>query len=155
MADRPEPGRELPSDNWKRTFREKLQGALSRCARQFEEALDRAVVPVFDDLAGFLRDNGFDVSTPLSEPGRRSFKCELAENAYVLLIFRFSTVGEFELHTETFVPGAEPILEKSAGRLADIDEDWTRDQLQAGLDRFIDLLAEKTAAEPSEVLTPV
>jgi hypothetical protein len=155
MADRLDQGIELPSDNWKRTFREKLQGALSRCAKQFEEALDRAVVPVFDDLAGFLRDNGFDVSTPLSEPGRRSFKCQLAENAYVLLIFRFATVGEFELHAETFVPGAEPILERSAGRLADIDEDWTRGQLQARLDRFIDLLAENTAAETSEALIPL
>jgi hypothetical protein len=155
MDDGIEP-REVPAvDGWRRSFLEKLHGALSRCAGQFEETLDRAVVPAFDELTDFLRDNGFDVSSPLSELGRRSFKCELAENAYVLMIFRFSGVGEFELRTETFVPGAEPILDRSVGRLADVDEAWARAQFRSGLDRFIDLLAEKAAAEPDEALATV
>ncbi len=155
MLDETEPRKELVVDSWKRSFLDKLHEALSRCGRQFEEALDRAVVPAFDELAAFLRDNGFDVSTPLSELGRRSFKCELAENAYVLMIFRFLSVGEFELRTETFVPGAEPTLEKSVGRLDDVDEAWARAQFEAGLDRFIDLLADKADAEPSEALAAV
>lgn len=142
-------------DSWKESFLEKLHDAQASCAKQFEEALDRAVAPAFDELTPFLRDNGFTVSTPLSEPGRRSFKCELAENAYVLLIFRFYGVGDFELRSETFVPGAQPVLEKSTGCVADIDEQWSREQLRSGLTRFVDLLADKTVAEPSEELTAV
>jgi len=142
-------------DSWKESFLEKLHEAQTRCAKQFEEALERAVVPAFDELSPFLRDNGFKVSTPLSEAGRRSFKCELAENAFLLMIFRFSGVGEFELRTETFVPGVEPMLDKSMGRVADVDEDWSQKQFRAGLDRFVDLLSDKTAAKPREELAVV
>lgn len=141
-------------DSWRRTFLEKLHQAQAQCAKRFEEALDRAVVPVFDDLSGFLHNNGFQVLTPLREKGRRSFKFELAENAYLLLTFRFSVVGEFELRSETFAPGAEPILERSVGRVADIDPAWAQEQFQAGLDRLVDLLGNETALEPSaEVAT--
>lgn len=77
---------------------------------------------------------------PLNEPGRRSFKFELAENAYLLMIFRFSGVGEFELRTETFVPGAEPVLQKAVGRLTDLTEEWAGRQFQGGLDSFVGLL---------------
>jgi len=139
-------------DSWKRSFVTRLHEARSRCARQFEDTLERFVVPAFEDLAEFLRDNGFKTSSPLREPERRSFKFELAENAYLLMIFRFAGVGEFELRTETFVPGVEPVLEKSGGRVLDIDASWAQRQFQAGLDRFVDLLAEGTSAEPAEQL---
>jgi hypothetical protein len=155
MDDRADEGGGRAAVSWKRSFLEKLHEAQAQCDKQFEEALDRAVVPVFDDLTTFLRDNGFNVSTPLTEPGRRSFKFGLAENAYLLMIFRFACVGEFELRTETFVPGAEPSLEKSVGRIADIDEEWTQRRFEDGLDRFVDLLSEKSAAESSMELTAV
>ena len=135
--------------SWKRSFLDKLHKAQAECAKEFEDALTDAVVPVFEDLSAFLRDNGFRVSTPLNEQGRRSFKCELAENAYLLLIFRFSGVGEYELRSETFVPGAEPVLEKSAGNVADIDKDWTQRLFETGLNRFVELLANKPAVETS------
>ena len=155
MQDRANTGEDVRVDSWKRCFLEKLHGALSRWAEQFEVALDGAVVPIFERLASFLRDNGFNVSTPLKEVGRRSFKCQLAENAFVLMIFHFSGVGEFELRSETFVPGAEPILEKSVGRLEDLDEAWAQAKFQTTLDRFVDLLAGETAAEPREELAAV
>jgi hypothetical protein len=148
--------REAPAaDNWKRSFLDKLHGALSQCAKQFDETLDGVVVPGFDELAEFLHDNGFDISRPLNELHRRSFKWGLAENAYLLMIFSFSGVGEFELRTEMFVPGAEPTLEKRVGRLADTDGAWARAQLQSALDRFIDLLAERATPEPSHALAAV
>ncbi len=142
-------------DNWKSSFLEKLHRAQEQCARKFSDAIDQAVAPVFDDLAEFLRDNGFEASTPLKEAGHRSFKMELAENAYVLMIFRFTGVGEFEMRTETFVPGAEPILDKSPCRVVDIDRDWAQRRFQDALDRFVDLLAGQKVASEADQLVAV
>ena len=141
-------------DGWKQNFLGKLHQAQTACAKQFEDALDIAVTPVFEDMATFLRDNGFTVSTPLNESGRRSYKFELAENAYLLVIFRFTSVGEFELRRETFVPGSDPVLEKDACRIADVNADWTRSQFAAGLDRFVELLGsnERTPIEAVELM---
>jgi len=141
--------------NWKESFLGKLHEAQSECAKQFEDTLDRVVAPVFEEMSSFLGDNGFKISTPLSESGRRSFKFELAENAYLLMIFRFSGIAEFELRDEVFAPGTEPMLEKSVGRLADIDKEWATSQFQAGLDHFVDLLVGRKAEEPSAELVEV
>jgi hypothetical protein len=135
-------------DKWKRSFLDKLHDAQSQCAKQFEESLNRAVTPVFDEFSSFLADNGFKVSTPLSEHGRRSFKYELSENAYLLLIFRFTGIGDYELRTEILAPGNEPVLDKSVGRVSDIDKDWARKLFQGGLDRFVDLLGGRKVSEP-------
>jgi hypothetical protein len=137
-------------DSWKNNFLDKLREAQSQCAKQFETTLDSFIAPVFDDISGFLRDNGFQVSNPLNENGRRSFKAELAENAYVLMIFRFAGVGEFELRTEIFAPGVDPTLERETGRLADIDSEWAEKTFQNSLDRFVDLLSGQKAEEPKE-----
>lgn len=142
-------------DSWKRTFLNRLHEAQAKCAGQFEEALDRVVGPVFDGLADFLRDNEFKISRPLNEPRRRSFKLELAENAYLLIILRFSGVDAFELSTETFTPGREPILERSLGRVSDLDRDWAQRLFQGGLDRFVELLADEQAAKPSAAVAAV
>ena len=142
-------------EEWKKTFVEKLHTAQEKCAQQFEKTLERAVLPVFEQMRSFLRDNDFDVSTPMSERGRRSFKFELAENAYLLVIFRFTGVDEFELRNETFVPGREPILEKFSGRVADIDRDWTENLFEAGLDRFVERLGEAGAEKREESLVGV
>jgi len=127
-------------DGWRRTFIEKLGKAQTQCARRFEEAVEAHVGASFEELAAFLRDNGFKVSSPVHESGRQSYKFELAENAYVLLIFRFSNVGEFELRSETFIPGRDPLLSKSLGRVADIDAKWAEEQFRCTLDRFVELL---------------
>lgn len=126
---------------WKKSFLDKLGQAQQRCALRFEEAIDTHIVSVFDEVAAFVREHGFRTSMPLHESGRRSFKFELVENAYMLLIFRFVNVGEFELRSELFVPGCEPILRKAVGRVADIDAAWAQRQFRGGLDQFVDLLA--------------
>lgn len=123
--------------------------------QRFEDALDRVVVPVFDELSTFLGENGFKVSAPLAEQGRRSFKFELAENAYLLLIFHFSGVDEFELRSETFVPSGEPVLERFTGRASDMRKDWAQKLFQAGLDRFVELLNGRKSEKPSEALAAV
>jgi hypothetical protein len=142
-------------NEWKKTFLTKLHAAQEKCAHFFDESLERHVLPVFDELQQFLRDNDFDVTSPMKEKGRRSFKFELAENAYLLVIFRFAGVDEFELRNEIFVPCREPILEKFAGRVADIDRDWAENLLQTSLDRFVDLLNEQKAEKPEEELAAV
>jgi hypothetical protein len=128
-------------DDWKRGFSERLRNVQSRWVKQFEDTLDNDFVPAFDDLAGFLRNHGFTASMPLREEGRRSFKFELAENAYLLLIVRAIGIGDFELRTESFAPGCEPRLNKATERVADVNAEWARRRFQQTLDEFVEHLS--------------
>jgi hypothetical protein len=139
-------------DAWKKSFAERLGHVRSGWAAQLDQALEEHAVPVFNDLAEFLRDNGVVGSMPLREKGRRSFKFELAEDAYVLLIFRSTAVGEFELSREVFILGAEPKVRKTTERLANLNQDWARQEFQAALDSFIGLLEPASAPAEAEVV---
>jgi hypothetical protein len=127
-------------DSWKQSFLDKLGQAQSKWVGQFDEVVKKAIEPAFDELSEFLRSNGFKVSTPLGEQGRRSYKFELAENAYLLMIFRFASLGECELRCESFVPGGEPKFTKLMVRVADVSPDWGLKQFRDSLDEFIDVL---------------
>lgn len=136
--ERATPPQEEPIvQDWKRNFVERLDEARQGWVNQFDDVLDKQIGSVFQDLAGFVGNHGFKVSTPMQERGRRSFKFELAENAYVLLIFRSTGIGEFEVRLECFAPAAEPILEKSIERLSDADRAWAENRFQNALDLFI------------------
>ncbi len=139
-------------DEWKQSFVERLGRVQSRWAARLDQTLDAVVKPVFDDLAEFLRENGFSASTPLRASGRRSFKFELAEDAYVLLIFRSVGVGEFELSREVFLLGSPPDVTRLTERVATLDADWARAQFQAALDAFVEILSgRENATEPELV----
>jgi hypothetical protein len=138
-------------DHWKRSFLDRLGKAQAHWLTRFEELVEARILPTLEDYKEFLADNGFRLSSPQHEPDRRSFKFELAENAYLLLILRSTGIGEFELRSECFVPGREPVLSKATVRIADVDDGWAAQQLRRGLDAFVDLLAE----QPQEVLEPL
>lgn len=143
-------------EDWKRSFSDKLREVQNHWIQQFETKLDNHVTPMFDDLSAFVRNHGFNTSIPMHEEGRRSFKFELAENAYLLLIFRSTSIGEFELRTESFTPGHEPLLGKSIERLSDVDDDWTTQRFQQALDAFVEHLGgEKKSAVEDEALAAV
>lgn len=127
-------------DQWKQTFSKRLSDVQARWAVQFDETLDNSVNPVFHELADFLQQNGFAASLPMQEPGHRSFKFELAEDAYLLVIFRSRAVGEFELSRQSFALGSETKLRKTTERLATVTEDWARREFQGALDAFLELL---------------
>lgn len=128
-------------DDWKKSFSQKLGRLRSNWVAQFDELLESVVTPVVEDLGQFLSDNGFRTSKPLRENGRRSFKFELAEDAYVLLILRSIGLGAFELSCETVVPGSEPVARKSTERLAELSKAWAMKQIQAALNAFVDRLS--------------
>jgi len=136
--------------DWKQGFLDKLGQVQSQWSKRFEEVLEDPIGRVFEDLSSFLRNHGFHTATPLKQEGRRSFKFELAENAYLLMIFRSTSVGEFEIRTECFVPGAEPVLSKTLGRVADASEPWVRQQFQSSLDRFVEQLSGNPASRSRE-----
>jgi len=140
-------------DRWKKSFVERLSQAQSKWIGRFENALDEHLAPSLREYAQFLTDNGFRVSTPLHEPGRRSVKFELAENAYVLLVLRSTAVGEFELRRETFVPGAEPQLQRLTGRIGELNRHWFDEQIRTALDGFVDLLAGEAPATVEELVS--
>lgn len=141
--------------NWQKSFVDKLGKVQTLWIKQFEDTLNKFVQPAFQNVASFTRENGFKVSTPLHDDGRRSYKFELSENAYLLMIFRFSSVGEFELRCESFVPGHEPCLNKSQVRLVDVSESWVDQQFQTALDTFIDLLSGSKFRQNTEQLVEV
>ncbi|MBI5863504.1 MAG: hypothetical protein HZB38_03125 [Planctomycetes bacterium] len=128
-------------DGWKKQFLDKLGKAQATCAQRFEEALDDAFNPAFADVSNFLRDNGFKVSQPLSETGRRSYKFELAENAYALVLVRLSGVDEIELRGELIVPGNKPVLKKQVGSVKDVNAGWAEKHFRNTLDQFVELLS--------------
>lgn len=138
-------------EDWKRRFAERLSEVQLRWATQFDEAVDNAVVPVFNEMTAFLRDNGVQTAIPLHDKGRRSFKFELAEDAYLLLIFRARAVGEFELSREVFVLGCEPQVRRSTERVSSLTEKWVRKEFQSALDAFVEQLDEAPVAPEAEV----
>ncbi|MBU0638765.1 MAG: hypothetical protein KKB50_07870 [Planctomycetes bacterium] len=139
-------------DEWKRTFAQKLTRAQNQWVRRFEDVLDDTIAPVFGEITKFVDNHGFQVSTPLCEEGRRSFKFELAENAYLLIIFRSTGVGEFELRSECFVPGCEPVLDRSVARVPEVDSAWAEKQFQGALDTFVELLSGSVPEPVQEVV---
>ena len=139
-------------DNWKRGFLDKLNQAQAQWTNQVEDAVDSHFVPVFEDYQEFLSPNGFCLSKPLREAGRRSFKFELAENAFLLMLFRSTAVGELELQCESFVPGREPVSTKFIARAADLTADWATRRVQAALDTFVELLAGQTPEPAAELI---
>jgi hypothetical protein len=128
-------------EQWKQSFVNKLNAAQSHWVKRFDEALAKVVTPTVEEFREFLASHAFKVFSPFRDDGRQSFKFELAENAYLLMIFRAVGVGEAELRTETFAPGNEPVMMRVMARLADVDASWTRDKIQQGLDTFVELLA--------------
>jgi len=142
------------SDDWKRSFIAKLDKVRENWVGQFEEALQDSVVPAFDDLAEFLRDHGFRLSTPARDGDRRAFKFELTEDTYLLMIFRFAGTGSFELRSESRVSDAEPSAECVVARLADLDQACAREFFQTALDTFVNSLCAKSA-QPAEELAAV
>jgi hypothetical protein len=142
------------SDDWKRSFIRKLDQVREHWVQEFEGALAGSVMPAFDDLAEFLRDHGFRLSTPVHDGDRRSFKFELTEDTYLLMIFRFEGPGSFELRSESHVSKAEPVTECVVARLADLDQARARELFQAALDTFVALLCGKSA-QPAEEFAAV
>jgi hypothetical protein len=127
-------------DQWKQTFAKRLSDVQARWAVQFDDTLDNSVNTVFHELADFLLEYGITAAIPMQEPGRRSFKFELAEDAYLLVIFRSRAVDEFELSRQSFALGSETKLRKSTERLSTVTKELSRREFQAALDAFIELL---------------
>lgn len=127
-------------DEWKRSFAKRIGHVRSNWAGQLDAALDATVMPVFEEFTEFLRENGFDAAVPMQDGGHRSLKFELAENAYVLLIFASKALDEFEFSRELFVLGQEPDSETSVERVSSLDRPWVQGQFQAALDAFVEVL---------------
>ena len=139
-------------DQWKQTFLNKLTQAQSQWVERFEEALNTHFAPVFEDYRQFLADNGFRMSVPMREPGRRSFKFELSENAYLLMILRSTGVGELELRCESFVPGCDPAQSRVITTVSQVTAEWATERVRAALESFVDLLSEAAPAPVEELV---
>ena len=125
------------SNQWRQTFANRLDGLRSQWVDDFKRRLDSEVEPAFDELAGFVREHGFQTSSPLNQPERRSFKFELNENAFVLLTLSHESMGDVSLRCEYFAPGAQPGDLVHRAPLQDVDRDWATSRFQEALDAFV------------------
>jgi hypothetical protein len=141
-------------DQWKQAFLNKLSQAQSQWISRFDEALNTYFAPVFEEYRQFLADNGFRLSVPMRESGRRSFKFELSENAYLLMILRSTGVGELELRCESFVPSCDPAQSRTIVTVSQVNEEWVTERVRGALETFVDLLSSAIPA-PQEELTAV
>ncbi len=128
-------------DQWQQNIAEKLGRLQSVWASQFDTAMESSVLPVFQSLAGFLRENGFATAVPLRDDGRCSLKFELAEDAYLLMFFRSTGLGAFEMRCEAVIPGREPQSQSNTERVTQVNEVWARQEIQAALSTFVDRLS--------------
>jgi hypothetical protein len=133
-------------DQWKQTFLNKLNQAQSQWIGRFDEAISEHFMPVFEDYRQFLTDNGFRTSMPQREPGRRSFKFELSENAYLLMLVRSAGVGELELRCESSVPGSDPAQSCSIAAISEVTTEWVTQRMRDALETFVGLLSSTTPA---------
>lgn len=135
-------------DEWQQLFVKKLERVQDRWSERLDEVLDNVAQPVFEELSQFLRHNGFVTATPLRERGRRSFKFEMGEDVYVLVIFEVRSGGEFQLTRQVFAVGEEPQVHRSIERISAVSRKWAQDTYRHALDAFVNLLG--GAEEPVE-----
>lgn len=126
-------------NDWKKRFSKKLETVHNASSEQFEQLADRTLTPVFDDLQKFTAEQGIQAAAPLANPGIRTFKFALTENAYVLMTFRLSGLEHSELISEFVIPsrGKLPPINEHV-ELAEVNEAWARRAFEQALDHFVD-----------------
>ena len=126
-------------NTWKERFTEKLEAVREAARGAFERAARDVVVPVYDEFRAFAVEQNLQVTAPLDNPGLRTFKFAVTENAYVFLTFRSAGMDGCELQSEFFVPGGgaiAPVVTRAAA--ADVTESWVRGAFEKSLDTFMD-----------------
>lgn len=128
----------MPSfDEWRGSFLKNLESAKGKWGREFEDAMDSTAASVFEEFSSFLSEHGFQCQRPRSAAGRRAFKLEMSENAYVLLTFFHEGVTDVRVKCEYFTPPGNASESESRHSLSDLNRGWFSERFQQALDRFV------------------
>jgi hypothetical protein len=130
-------------NDWQQRFCKKVGTVREASSGRFEEVARKALAPIFEEYQKFTAQQGFVSSAPLANPGVRTFRFAMTENAYTLLTFRLSGLDDCECIAEFVVPsrGKLPSLNQRI-ELAEASDVWTRQVFERMLDHFIDAFSD-------------
>lgn len=132
---------------WQSGFLKRLEDLRGDWVKRFESTIAECMEPAFDELSAFVSKHGFRGSAPLRQSDRRSFKFELAENAYVLVTFRHEGIDDMVAMCEYFVPGSQPGSYETRVACGDVNREWACLQFQDALDAFVSAFSTARRAE--------
>lgn len=137
------------NSRWQNGFLKRLEELRGDWVKNFEGAISASVEPAFEEVSAFVSKHGFRGVAPLRQSDRRSFKFELAENAYVLVTFRHEGIDDLLATCEYFVPGAQPGCYETRVACADVNREWAVLQFQDALDALVSAFGSARRAEKS------
>ena len=137
---------------WQKRFSKKVESVREASSGRFEEVARKALAPVFEEFQKFTAQQGFVSSAPLANPGVRTFRLALTENAYALLTFRLSGLEDCECIAEFVVPsrGKLPPLNQRI-ELVEANDNWARRVFERMLDHFVDAFFDGLGQKPKGV----
>ncbi len=134
---------------WRESFARRVDGLRSQWVKKFEQKLADVVAPAFGEISSFVNEHGFKSTSPLVQSDRRSFKFEMAENAYALVTFMHGSVEEAVVKCEYFAPGADPGEYEVRAPVADVNKSWATERFQEALDTFLEAMDRSGEPEKS------
>jgi hypothetical protein len=133
-------------NDWEKEFTKKMESLHEQSKTSLERFLQEDLQVGFDALSNFLGQWKFQSSTPQVQPGRRSFKFGLTEDAYVIVTFRLEGLDTLECETEYGMPGVGRLAgTRSASSLRKVDRQWGESCFQKALDGLLGKLGEAEA----------
>jgi hypothetical protein len=140
-------------NDWERDFSRRMESLRELSTDCLERFMQADLQTAFGNFSNFLSQWKFQTSTPQTQPGRRSFKFALTEDAYVLVTFRLEGIDALECEWEYGVP----VVGRVAGvrcscSLRKVDRQWGESCFQKALDGLLVKLggadAKKKGREP-------
>lgn len=127
-------------NKWQSSFARSMENVRSHWVKRFEDSVGKHVGPAFEEIAAFVSKHGIKAAAPLKQSDRRSFKFEIAENAYALVSFRHVGMDDVQMTCEYFVPGGDPGSYDTRVSCVDVTREWATAQFQEALDSLVNAL---------------
>lgn len=129
--------------DWQKSFTKRMDGLRDQWARRFEVLAAETLDPAFEELADFLKTQGFESAAPQKQKGLRSFKFALSEDGYVLVTFRNVGLDAVEGEYEYCLPrqGMSECV-RAARSNAGLNAEWVNRCFQQALDAFVERFAQ-------------
>lgn len=137
-------------NDWEKEFMKKMESLHTQSTNCLERFLQEDLHVAFESVSNFLSQWKFQTSTPQTQPGRRSFKFALTEEAYVLVTFHLDGVDNLECESEYGLPGTGRVSgTRCSVSLRKVDRQWGELCFQKALDGLLGKLGE---ADPKKKL---
>ncbi len=133
-------------NDWEKEFSRRMESLREQSTDCLERFLQADLQNAFGTFGNFLSQWRFQNSTPQTQPGRRSFKFALTEEAYVLVTFRLEGIDTLECEWEYGIPAVGRVTGARAFcSLRKVDRQWGETCFQKALDGLLAKLGEADA----------